>query len=111
GTIEIHILYQRGTRSHSYARPNAPLRHEPLDNIARPDAPLGNEPFISGYSNYPTHFPSTEYNKIPVVSCSGHISTVMDPLKRSGNCCCGSSGYFPNSSRRDSDCHHDIAAA
>ncbi|MCD9646205.1 hypothetical protein HAX54_035882 [Datura stramonium] len=36
GTLEIHVLYRYGTRSHSYARSSASIRHEPLSQSCSP---------------------------------------------------------------------------
>ncbi|MCD9645724.1 hypothetical protein HAX54_034861, partial [Datura stramonium] len=96
GTLEIHVLYRCGTRSHSCDHPDDPLGHKPLNNITRSDAPPGHKPLISGYFYYPKHFSSTECN-------SGHISVAADPLQRLEYRCGGSSGYFPNSSRGGSN--------
>ncbi|MCD9640979.1 hypothetical protein HAX54_026775, partial [Datura stramonium] len=68
GTLEIHVLYRHGTRSHSYARLDSPLGHEPLNNITRRDTSLRHEPLISRYIYYPTHFPSTEYNRMQYIN-------------------------------------------
>ncbi|MCE0481985.1 hypothetical protein HAX54_040263 [Datura stramonium] len=35
-TLEIHVLYRRGTNSRSYACTDAPLRHEPLSQSYSP---------------------------------------------------------------------------